>query len=459
MYRPTFSHFKHAQSFVRSQVQRITQSPVVSNFCIYSLGAFVLRGTSVILAPITLHILSPHEYGIIALINSFASIATLVAGFGLRQVFSIEFYHHTSNSRRTLVNDIVIIYCVLATPLLALALVNCTTINHVLFLGSVPNTLIGITLVYCFLFFFVELFYQALRYQQKAFSLVLTQTGTAFGIIVLNVIFLWKLHWGVYSMIVSYLIGYTLVTLWGIRAYLRAGCAAHIDVRASLRKLTYYVRLGLPFIPSVLFSWILSSSDRWMLARMTSLHDVGLYALADAFGQLYQMLILYPLSSAYLPHLMQQFGRNKHNLFIVEQRNRTVTYWGMVIVACCITIGYFIGKPLVYWLLPAKYHAALHYVWFILMGYVFLTGTYCLSALIQFHKRTLFLAYALFIPALMNVVLNFLLIPRWHILGCVLATLIAQITYFCIVWWYSTRLITQLAAVCDKTAQDPVHTL
>ena len=424
-------------------------SSVIKNFFIYSASALVLRGASIIVAPLTLHLLSPSDYGLISLIGSFASIVTILLGFGLRQVVSIEFFHYSGAQQRMLINTVLCAYTLLATPLCLCALFGCSLINQHIFAGAATPHLIMLAVAYCFIFFFVELLYQILRYQEKVRLVTMLQTGCALALICCNCLLLMWFKVGVYSSIASYCISYGAICVWGAYKYFRSQYMPTLSIRTSVKQIPNYLKVGLPFIPTVLCSWVLSSSDRWLLARMASLHDVGLYALADTFGQLYMFIILQPISNAYLPQLMRSF-KASDNLVAVEQENRTRTIAGMVIIALVISIGYLVCKPLAVMLLPNSYHPALAYIWYILMGYVFLTGSYCFSAVIQFHKCQWFLSFSLVLPALCNLLLNILFIPIAGVQGCVIATLIAQIVYCAITYWYGARILKNLATSSYK---------
>lgn len=424
-------------------------SSIIKNFFIYSASALMLRSASIIVAPLTLHLLSPADYGLISLIGSFASIVTILLGFGLRQVVSIEFFHYSGEQQRTLINTILCAYVLLASPVCLCALFGCSLINQHIFAGAATPHLIMIAVIYCFIFFFVELLYQILRYQEKVRLVTTLQTGCALVLIFCNCLLLIWFKAGVYSSIMSYCISYGAVCVWGAYKYCCSQYMPTLCLRTSVKQIPSYLKIGLPFIPTVLCSWVLSSSDRWLLARMASLHDVGLYALADTFGQLYMFIILQPISNAYLPQLMRSF-KGSENITATEQKNRTRTIAGMVALTSVISVGYLLCKPIALMLLPSSYHPALAYIWYILMGYVFLTGSYCFSALIQFQKCRWFLSLSLVVPAVSNFVLNILLIPIAGVQGCVVATLIAQIVYCGTTYWYGCRLLKSLATSSYK---------
>jgi O-antigen/teichoic acid export membrane protein len=223
--------------------------------------------------------------------------------------------------------------------------------------------------------------------------------------------------------------------------YIKSRYWDSFNIRNSLQSMSHYLQRGIPFIPGILFAWILSSGDKWVLARYASLHDVGIYSIADAFSQLFYVMILYPLSGSYLPWLFKQFAHNKSSIVSIEYHNKKVMYYAMVGVAFAITVAYVLGKPMLYWILPNKYHEAIAYIWLILMGNVFWMGTYFASALIQYHKKSYFLAGVIAVPALLNLGLNILFIPWWGIYGCSVATLLAYVAYFCLILGYNKHLL------------------
>ncbi|MDZ4151762.1 lipopolysaccharide biosynthesis protein, partial [Methylicorpusculum sp.] len=322
-------------------------SPVIKNFLIYSSGTLVLKSISLVLMPFVLHVLPPAQYGLLSLSMSFTNILVIISGLGLRQTFGIEFFHGDSAARRRMANDIIALYLTINIPLFLLAILNLPLLNRFLFLGTASTTLMLLCLAYCFLQFFTELFYQLLRYQCKALTLTTLQIGTALATITLNLFFLYHFPWGTSGMLFGYVLG-TLITFFvALRAYLQSGCvpanacaslkrnlsfsslAGYLRTTENMHKGFYYLRLSLPFIPGMLFNWVLVAGNRWLLARYGTLHDVGIYSLADTFGQLYYTLILYPMAGSYLPHLMHQFAQNKNDIAAVEHHNRRTMYLSM----------------------------------------------------------------------------------------------------------------------------------
>jgi len=410
---------------------------VIKHFITYSFGALLLRGTTMLMAPINMRKLMPSDYGMLALLNSFVSITTALIGFGLRQVLSIEYFHGNATERKKIINHILCIYVLLATPCITLLLYNHAIVRKYLFLDKVPTYLIILSIGISFFYFFVELFYQVLQYERKALLVTSLQTSIAVLIAVIQIVCLWYFELGIVSIIGPQLLSMIIASGIGLYVYMHNQYNHHVHVHASVQCMPMYIKQGLPFIPSVLFGWILASIDRWILAQQGSMHDVGIYAIADTFGQLFNMLVLYPWSGSYLPYIMNTYATNQDNLLAVEQKNQRVMYIAMASMSILVTLGYFASKPLLRIILPPAYHTAINYIWIILMGYIFLMGSYFAASFIQFHKKSYFLAFALCLPALLNIVLNYALIPFFGLYGCTLATLCSYAAYFAFTLGYN----------------------
>lgn len=421
----------------------ILKSEIIKNFFIVSFGSLMLRGISIALVPFTLNMLSPSDYGLLSLFTSFNTILIAILGLGLRQSFYLEYFHCQAEERKNMTNSIVGIYLLIATPLTFILFAAYPIINHALFCNAATPFLIALSLGYCFLFFFVELFYQHLQYESKALPLTILQTAIALITFVLTIFFVYRMQLGVQGVLLSSLCSVTLACGVGGYHYIKARYFDSFTFQQSRQDIAFHLRQGIPFIPGVLFAWILSSGDKWVLAQYSTLHDVGIYAVADAFSQLFYVVILYPLSGSYLPWLFKQFASNKKNIAILEHNNKKIMYNSMFGLASLITIGYMFGKPILYWILPSKYHEAILYIWLILMGNVFWMGTYFACALIQYHKKSYFLGLAICLPAFLNIGLNVALISTLGTYGCALATLLAYIAYFFLILGYNKRLLSQ----------------
>jgi len=410
---------------------------IIKNFFIYSFGTLLMRGISLLLAPLLLSVLPPDQYGLLSLTTSFITILSMLIGLGLRQSFALEYFQATSSERRIIVNHLIVTYLIISLPVLLLLLFFNRAINKFYFAGYASPVLIILALITCFSYFFVELYYQILRYQCKALRVTLTQVSIALLTIILNILFIWYLRLSITSVIATQCLGTFIICLLAGWQYIRHRCLPHLNIKQSIGCIPQYVVRGLPFIPNLLVSWFLAAGDRWLLAQFGTMQEVGVYSLASMFGQLFEMLILYPLTGSYLPYLLNRFAQEKENIKTIEYQNKKIMWWVMLSAFLLITVGCTIMRPILFWLLPISYQPAIQYVWLLLIGYIFLLGTYFTNAIQQHLKKRSFFAYAMMIPTLLNILLNILLIPLLNIWGCVIATTVSYAIYFGICLWFN----------------------
>lgn len=425
---------------------KIFQSVLLKNLLIYSFGGIILRAIPFIFTPFTLNVLYPDDYGRLALLHSFIAISAIFSGLGLRQVLYIEFFHHDARQRKILINNIIIIYLLVMIPLFVLAIYKIDILNQYIFSNKVDNKELLISIGVCFSYFFSELCYLILTLQGNVSRLTVIQIIAASIMAILNFSFVYILHWGVFGMMLAYFLGTTISFIYGLYLYFMKSCAYYIEFSEARKNAKHYLKIGIPFIPSMLFGWLLSSSDRWILAHYSTLHDVGIYSLADTFGQLYQLIVMIPINGAYLPFLLKKFSENRDDILLIERWNQKNMVMLMGSMIMLVTIGCIVGKSILYIILPLKYHETIQYIWFIVMGYIFWTGTYFNLGLIFFSKKIYFHAFSLVVPCVLNAVLNITLIPLFQIYGCVMATLFSYFFYFLLTYSYNVLLQKQYAA-------------
>ena len=411
---------------------------VLKDFFTYSFGSLILRAVSLFLVPCIMRILTPAEYGTLALLTAFITISTAIIGLGLRQLLSIEYFHHDAHGQKTLINELLIIYTLCAIPLLAIAWHCKQLISRYIFFDAVSSLALLAAFCSIFLFFYAELLYQLLQYNRRARELTLLQLFVASVTLIATLWTVWIAQLGVAGIILGQACGQLCATLIGSTLYVHHKYGHYRNTHHTLKKIAPYARASAPFIPGIISSWILASSDRWMLGHYYTMQEVGIYSIADLFAQLFSTLILVPWAGSYLPYILQRYKAHEVAITAIEQENKRTMWISMAAATFCITIGLTLCKPLLLWILPPSYHSSLNYVWILLMGQVFLLGSYFASAIIQFRKQTAFLAVALLIPACLNIALNYLLIAPFGIFGCSLATMLSYLAYFQITLWHSS---------------------
>lgn len=427
--------------YIQSWLHEIKKYNIIlKKFLIFALGAFLTRGINLLLAPLTMHMLTPVDYGLLALANSFISIVTAVVGLGLRQMLPLHYFQLHTDERWQLIVDVCCMYLLCNVPLFFLLYLNITCINSCIFLGQASNTMIAISLAIAFMYFFVELCYQLLQYKQQALFLTCIQVGVALSCIALNLFFLFVLRKGMCSVLFSQALGMSCVCVYAFKIFVNNGGFARISMSGIAARFTSYICMGLPFIPSMLCGLLLASGDRWLLSRISTMHNVGIYSVANTLAQCANMIAFYAITGSYMPYMLNAFA-TQTDIVSLERANKRAMWSAMMVSFILLTVGFASCKSYLYWFIPQHFHASIDYMYMLLIGSIFLLGTYFLNCLIQFQKKSIFLGFILCLPAVINLLLNLLLIPYFGLNGCVVATLVSYMIYFLVTYVFNLRLL------------------
>jgi len=211
--------------------------------------------------------------------------------------------------------------------------------------------------------------------------------------------------------------------------------------------LSKYVRYGLPTLPMVVSIWALASLDRYMIALFYDTTAVGFYDPAYTMGQSLPFLITGVLSFTLTPHLSKMFDSGN----IIEVR-KTMSF--MAKLAMAINVPFILGGMLlarpVLELFSTELIAANGYrvLPLIAIGVTFHCFKVILSQTWKIRKKTHKLAVSYSSAALMNILLNYFLIPVYGIEGAAIATLLAYgIDLLITVLWLRRDIIP---AICPK---------
>lgn len=400
---------------------------VIKNFFIYSIGASLTKFITAFINLMIINILTPEEYGYLSLINSFIAICPIFLNLGLRQAFGIDFFHRSSSMQKKMLQDIISIYLLISIPIILTALIFYNKINYFFHIKE-NETFTIIAILICFTHFFSELFLQTLRYQLKALKLTVIQIVSGTISIFSAFIFIYLLNFKISGFLFSNLISMLFISLVGLVFYYKKIKTLSLPI-CSIKDVNYYFKLGFPFIPGIIFSWFLSFGDRWVLAKYSTLYYVGIYSLADSFGQLFQMVVLYPLSGSYIPSILNEFSLNKDNILSIENKNKKIMWFSMILMLLIIGTGYILSKSLFYSIIPLKYHESIPYILLILIGQIIFMGSYFATCYLLFLKRTYILAGLNIATSILNIGLNLLLVPKFSILGCIISTIISYSLY------------------------------
>lgn len=184
----------------------------------------------------------------------------------------------------------------------------------------------------------------------------------------------------------------------------------------------YVLLFNLPLIPHYLSNILLGQSDRIMIAKMCGNSQAGIYSVA---GSLHGgvAVVVSAINSAFIPWLYNELKADK----FCEIHKKAEQ---LIILMGTFVFGIVSCTPEIIHILAAKeYYEAIYVVPSILMG-SFFSLLYMFAGNIEvFYGKRIFMTCATAFSALLNIFLNYILIPKYGYLVCGYTTLFCEFIY------------------------------
>ena len=394
---------------------------------IYGVGLAVGKALGFISTPIMVAMLSPAQLGVLDLLGVFASVLGIFLNAGVVQAINRNYYDEGTDQHRAAVVGTGLLWRVVTSGLLLSAMAVAAAPTARLLLGDRVE---GGTLFYLL----VLLNLAVMGPQSIAYALyrVRLQSGrsTAFSIsggalsLITLIVFVWWLRRGIQGALEASVAANLAVTLVMLPEVIRS---ARLKLRTDvLRGILSY---GLPFLPHQLAVYLLFGADRYFLQHMTppglpgydTTVEVGLYSYAYRIAMI-MSLALDGASRAWTPFLFSIMKRED------AKRIHAYTARYVLIVFCGLAVAVVLfGRELIVLIAmgrPAYWSAAAVVPW-VVGGYVFLGIYQIFGAAVGIPKRTRVLFVFSGTGMVLNLVLNWFLVPEYRMMGAAVATMIS----------------------------------
>lgn len=195
-----------------------------------------------------------------------------------------------------------------------------------------------------------------------------------------------------------------------------------IDLKSISREIIKY---SLPLIPVTLCGLLPPLSDRLFLSHFMGFEYSGIYAVTVRLcGIIYTLSTIFYLT--WQENAIQQYNSPDRDSFFSKVFN------GYIYVLALLFIGYiFIIKICFSWLIAPNYQASLNYLYPMGISWIIFAISNYFYLPYQCAKDTKSVVPAVIILAIINVTLNFILVPRLGIFGVITTSIIGYVTITC----------------------------
>lgn len=207
----------------------------------------------------------------------------------------------------------------------------------------------------------------------------------------------------------------------------------------GFRNLREYLSFGIPTVPGNLSSWVVNSSDRYVIALFLGNAYVGYYSPGYSLGHIINMFIA-PLSFM-LPAVLSKYYDDGNLKDVKTVLSYSMKYFLALAIPSAVGLS-LLSRPLLT-ILSTPEIAEQGYLitpFMALSGLLF--GLYTIiTQILVLEKKTSITGTIWIVAATLNLGLNIIFVPRIGILGAAATTLVAFALAFVVSMYYSSKYL------------------
>jgi O-antigen/teichoic acid export membrane protein len=373
-------------------------------------GRFILQGISFFTAPVFTRLLTPSDYGQVAVYGTWVSLCTLFIGLETHGSIANAKVKYNDDKINAYLSSIMTISVISFIVVLGGGIVANKFFAKILNLRS---DLVILLIIQSFASFSIA-FYTAklIQYKQAErsalLSLLVSVSSTALAIIFLLSVSENRYIVKIYAnAIPTIIIGLVIV-------YFVFSKGRRVDKAYW----NFCLALTLPLILHGAGGLVLSQSDRIMLQRMSGESDAGIYRFAYNVALVISVLWM-SFNTTWIPFYYEYKKNNRKTLLLLRAKN-------YITIFTILTMGFILLAPEVYRVMaPQEYWSGIVLIPLIAMAYYF-NFLYSFPASYEFYNaKTKLISIGTICAAIINIVCNLIFIPLYAGTGAAIATLIS----------------------------------
>lgn len=406
-------------------------SKLVKSTFIYSLGSILPRIASFFLLPLYTRYLSPADFGIVQSMLVFSTIIMVFFSLAMdNSIYRLYYENNSEESKRNLLGTIFIsIFFVSLVLTSALFIFNKFTSQVFQTIPFFPYYAYSILFSFFNIFGIIPRIYFQLKEKPEVFiTISIVQFIFATGLILYFVV---AKNEGATGMLKGQMIGAIFMVPWFIILLSKI-----INIKFNYSILKGVLAYSLPMIPAILSAWVLNLSDRIFIERNFNLEEVGVYSLGYKIAE-----IVLIFSSSFNVAYNAIYFKLASSVDQVNAKKQLYKYNNIYVMLLMILIFITIlfSKEIISMLFDERYIEAYRIIQIVAIGFFFSHATGLSNFAIYQEKKTLVVMFIMIFCALLNLLLNFLFIPKLGMYGAAYATSISFFIQFVINYLYSKK--------------------
>jgi O-antigen/teichoic acid export membrane protein len=399
---------------------------------VYGIGSILNKLLGFILIPLYNKQIPIADFGVLVVFETTILFLTAILSFGLNAAHQRFFYleHQNNSYGKYLFNNffggfLLVLFSI--APILFFS----KSFSSLLFPGEhqFTNLKISMWIVVVEILYIIPL--QYLQYKEKPIQYLFynaLKLALSFG---LTIFFVKNLKMGVEGILYARLIGGGVTVLISLFTIILPQCESKIDLQTIKKS----IKFGLPMVVSNIGYTLFMISDRYLLNWLSTSEETGKYGFGLKIANFINLIFVQTIGMSYFPSIMSN-----------ESEKDNVRYYRKMLTYYCFVIGFLVlGFLLFYkdilWIVVTdkKYWEGLKVVPMLSLSFMIMGMNYFVGIGLFLKNQTKYYLFPSFSALLINIVLNFLLIPKYGMIGAGISVIAAQIIYTGLLAYFSGK--------------------
>ena len=377
------------------------------HLAIYGSGDVAIQALNFLLLPLYVKYLTKADYGVLALLASVEATVKLFFRWGVDGAFMRFWYDCDDQHARQRLASTLFFFLLGANGVLLVLSVAAAPFISERLLQSAGNTLaLQLVLLNTFAIGFTFIPFHVLRIEGRAREFSGLTLARSASTLVLRLVLVIGAGLGVMGVVLADVIVTAVLLIIMLRWF--APLLRPMFSRGVLRQ---SLAFGLPRIPHGFAMQLMAVGDRFVLARYVGVQDIGIYSMGVSFG-LIEKIVLGAFEYAWAPFYYATAREPDAGRVF-----STIGTYGIAVLALMTAGLSAIAADLLDVVTHGQYVSAAEIVTWTAVG-VFFYGVYLLTSIgLNITSRTAYYPVTTAVGAGLNIGLNFVLIPRFGIIG------------------------------------------
>ena len=389
---------------------------------LYSLGNILLKLVGLFLLPLYTSVFDIKEYGMIGILETVSLLLTTIISFNLSSALVRWLSDENDTTKeKSIVFTIFTLNTIFFTIFLILIFPFLKNISQILLKSELYTNIILLMFVNIYLDIITRIPLNLIRIREKSFLYIISMILKSFFTLGVNIVLLKFTSFGILAVILGSIVGNIAFLV----------CTSHLFIKnlhcCFLKSEVFsLLKYSFPLIFVSLGTVLLNMGDRFVLEYLKGFGQVGIYTLAFKVSSAVNIFVLQAVNLAVLPIALKSFKTENGR----ELLKQIFVYLAVLLCSMFLLISLFSLDVLKVFAKSNDFLLANRIIPILLFAYVFEGLKIIYSYHILYVKKTHWIAWLTLGSAFLNIILNFIIIPKYGYMGAAITTLLSALITF-----------------------------